>query len=394
MSINRPEKRLVPESSTLGLDPSVKTLKKEISGILLDTNLVISEVAGKKEKASGEISDFGKPILVAPVKESYAAEISKAASEQMTLDPESFKTRAKAAGIEDISFEAFQSAVKETGTDLEGIDPMLAFMALKDQLLGEGVKSAAEGAKARINQQKKATEARTKKILESAKKEEKSSFWGKIATVAKWAAAIASVVAATAAVVVTGGAAAPLLAAAIIGVAMMIDSSTGGHVMNAMGSGASKVLQGMGMDKESADKWGKVAANVAVVVVQIGLIVASAGMSAPQAGQTLVQMSDKAMMGAQIAKTGGQVAASASSVVGGVSSGVQAGYEYSAIQSQADSAKIKAMIEKLKQYFDDDSDFLDALVKAQRANVEAASDIVASDAASKSQVQGGAAPAA
>ncbi|GEM_PF-4201391 len=392
-NISGPERnRSAGDSSKIGLDPSVKTLKTEVSGILFDTDLIIEEVGkkGKKDSSGGEV---GKPVLEAPAKDSshYSAEASKAAAEQMSIDPEGFKSRAKEAGVDDVSFETFEKVLKEEtkGSELEGIDPMLAFMALKDKLLGEGVRSASEGAQARINQQKKATEARSKKILEAGQKKEKSGFWGKIATVAKWVAAVASIVAATAAVVVSGGAAAPLLAAAIIGVALMIDSATGGHAMNALGSGASKVLQGMGMDKDSADKWGKVAANVAVVAVQIGLIIASAGMSAPQAGQTIVQMSDKAIMAANAAKTAGQVASSASSVAGGVSSGVQAGYEYSAIQTQADATQIKAMLEKLKQYFDDDSEFMKALVKAQQDNVESATDMVASDASSKAQVTKG-----
>lgn len=225
------------------------------------------------------------------------------------------------------------------------------------------------------NQTRAASNEQQQKLNDSYSQMGSASKAGKWGKVFGWAAAIVGVVVAVAATIMTGGAAWPLLVASCIGLGIMIDSSTGSHVMNFItdaltkvadivvkfGASALSALTGGAVDisDSTQEKIGKILGVLITAALIVTTMVILSLCGDPEAAAKMGV--EKAL---KIVKRSGAIIAGAATVAGGAAGIASTVYTYQGQNSQIMAKEWSALIEALRQFSKQSNTVLKALIQS------------------------------
>lgn len=280
------------------------------------------------------------------------------------------------------------------------------------------VKNGVADIKAKAAEREKATEERIEAIKKKIETMESQKTAKSVFKVFKWIGAILGAVAAVATTVVGVATANPAL---IIGGALLMVSAASAITSLAtdgeksLATGIAKLAQKLGASEKVAQIIG-IATEISVTVV--GCILSFSGAAglaakgaevAAKAPGALLNVVDGAgktaqFVGAGYAFTTGKFVAAivpqVAAVIGGVTAavsaageGVNAYYDYKITNTQADQKKLAAILERIQQAIDMNTDFVEALMERNNELSEQVNDIVKENAQAQTAILSGSAPA-
>ncbi len=288
-----------------------------------------------------------------------------------------------------------------SASSLSSVDlTLIAFVA--------GAKAGKENANSLVqrmnsisNQTIAASNAQLSQLNDSYDQMAKSAKWGKWGQIFGWTAAVVGLVVAIGLTLASGGAAWPLLAASLIGIGIMVDASTGGHVMTAVTNALTDVADiavkatadlisfvtggSVTISQDTEDKISKALGVVLTAALVIASMLALTCMGDPEGAMELAAKKGGKWL-VSVIKIAPKLINGAALIAAGGSQAVSSVYGYQGQKAQIASKEWGALITELEQYSKQTSKMVQALMQSISDSNQTAFELLTSMANSLSSV--------